>query len=204
MSAPAYDPANDQIGHPERFGPGTWWTLSTEAANATTIDLMLQFVVILNLIVTNLPCSKCRNHATEYVKNNPPTQAKYFDMKDADGNCIGMAYYMWEFHNTVNARLTTEGKPKPQFPWDLFLPRYRHGGKKCDHPICTDANHVEAPLAVQMSGNVITGNDLVSTDASGRPLIAFITSPNSADRRPVYQSAEKKKVMHKRQIRTIN
>ena len=45
--------------------------------------------------VANLPCPECRQHASEYLKENPPD----FSSSSA------LQVWAWRFHNAVNARL---------------------------------------------------------------------------------------------------
>lgn len=130
---PVYDESQDKIGFPEKFGPGAWWILSVNAAMADNATKMLEFIEFLRKVIATLPCPMCHEHATAYITKNPPNTPKYFQMIDPERKTnIGMAYYIWEFHEAVNLRLG-----KASFPWAYFLPRYRDGKKiECHDPSC--------------------------------------------------------------------
>jgi hypothetical protein len=137
---PKYNEKEDKIGLPEKFGPGAWWILSVNAAMANNTSKMLDFTVFLRKVVDTLPCPKCHAHAAAYITTNNPNSDKYFSMKDPKtGENIGMAYYIWEFHEAVNLRLG-----KASFPWELFIPRYKYGQKACEEPDCHTAS--EEPI----------------------------------------------------------
>ena len=56
----------------------------------------------------DLPCKICRNHAIEYIRDNPP---------ELTANPF---YWSWQFHNAVNLR-----KGKPLMSYEDAADRYR-------------------------------------------------------------------------------
>jgi hypothetical protein len=127
-----YNPAKDTIGSPEKSGPGIWWVLSVQAAAADTPEKAQRYCQFIQDVVDTLPCEMCRDNAKCYLQQNPPLQARYLYLVDQDtGEYIGMARYVWEFHNAVNRRLG-----KPEFPWRLFLPRYKYNRDVCSTDRC--------------------------------------------------------------------
>jgi hypothetical protein len=73
-------------------------------------------LLYLQAVFANLPCEECRKHATEHFRTYPPA------LKTRE------AYIAWvyDFHNTVNLRLSREGDPtKAYFTWEEFTARYQ-------------------------------------------------------------------------------
>ena len=91
------------IGKPSVFGPGKWSDIHTMAKWATTPERITAFINYIELIINTLPCSVCRGHANNYYGTNPPS--KYSNYVNEEGRNIGMFYWSWIFHNTVNQRL---------------------------------------------------------------------------------------------------
>ncbi len=95
------------------WGPGMWFNIHTEAlaiskqSSYNKVKTMTDnYIEYLNRIFPELPCDTCRNHATTYIKENPLEE--YREVRDDDGNYIGIFMWTWIFHNSVSTRL---GKP---------------------------------------------------------------------------------------------
>jgi len=87
------------ISDPKVFGPGLWYSIHITALK-TSEDFFLDWIVI---IVSNIPCLKCKTHAQEYLNKNPPSL--YKNSYNESGELIGMFEWSWLFHNSVNSRL---------------------------------------------------------------------------------------------------
>jgi len=79
------------------WGPGVWWNIHILAMRANTPDRINEYIDYIEFILPKLPCDTCRNHATEYLRQNPINE--FINIKD------GMFRWSWIFHNAVNARL---------------------------------------------------------------------------------------------------
>jgi hypothetical protein len=183
-----YDATKDLIAHPQNFGPGTWWVLSVQAAAANDIASILAWIKFFKRTIDTLPCQNCHEHATAYVKANPPEQKKYIEMTDPKEGRIGMAYYIWEFHNVVNKRLDNPLNPKPQFPWELFIPRYKYGEKACTLPVCESSEHdsdILTAVAPRSSPAVMT------QVAQSTPPKSQAATPQSAQQTSVFTNTRK-------------
>lgn len=77
---------------PRVFGPPTWKRLHYAAARMYARD----FFPYLEREVSQLPCDKCKKHATRYLKDHPV--GNFQDL-------TGAFRYVWLLHNTVNTRL---------------------------------------------------------------------------------------------------
>ena len=88
-------------GNPHKFGPGTWWILHLFAYRVDNKDKIVQFIKDLHYIAANIPCLKCRHHASEYLHDNDGS--KYIN-ETYNGRHVGMFKWMCDFHNTVNDR----------------------------------------------------------------------------------------------------
>lgn len=104
-------------GHPDKFGPGTWWILHLTSYNVDSVDKIDAFIQQLHVIIYNIPCMMCRGHAIEYIKNNDGS--KYRDQY-YKGRFVGMFMWMSDFHNTVNER-----KEKDIVYWKDAFREYR-------------------------------------------------------------------------------
>jgi hypothetical protein len=84
---------------PKKFGPVLWRIIHIAALNMSADD----FIKFINLQIIHILCMDCRNHAIEYLKNNPPES--YKNVYDVNGEFVGMFKWSWKFHNDVNIRL---------------------------------------------------------------------------------------------------
>lgn len=85
------------------WGPGMWYNIHIKGKYAIDEKSINEYIDYLYFILPKLPCDICKDHATDYIKNNPPE--KYKNMKNKDGVNIGMFKWSWTFHNAVNSRL---------------------------------------------------------------------------------------------------
>lgn len=85
------------------WGPGVWFVIHILGLRAKTIDKIKEYIETIKSIVDKLPCNDCRNHALGYIKSNP-LEAN-IQLKNKDGEYIGMFKWSWTFHNAVNIRL---------------------------------------------------------------------------------------------------
>lgn len=108
------------------WGPGVWFTLHVYALDADTYEKIINFIYYVKLLLPKLPCDKCREHALQYLENNPIEN--YFYVKDNEGIRRGMFKWTWTFHNAVNTRLG-----KMVIDYDTAIDIYE------DPAICTDS-----------------------------------------------------------------
>lgn len=80
-------------------GPGQWYCIHTSAQKLNQKN----FIDWLYIILDSIKCTICRDHALEYIKQNPIEL--YRDVKNDDGYIVGMFQWTWKFHNAVNSRL---------------------------------------------------------------------------------------------------
>lgn len=80
----------------------------------------LLFIEFMKDICYGFPCTVCKGHCTEYIKNHP--MEEYLDvLVDIKGEKIplGMFIWAWKFHNAVNSRIK-----KPIMSWDTVYNLY--------------------------------------------------------------------------------
>jgi len=107
------------------WGPRAWYWLHVFAINYNGTDKEKTLQRLVSFIRT-LPCHTCREHGTEYLKQNRP------DMSSSET----FQLWVWNFHNSVNKKL---GKPFVTF--DEYLQKYTdeicwsnwHSGCKISH-----------------------------------------------------------------------
>ena len=105
---------------PKYIGPGVWNMIHKRAFKARSISEQKDFIKFMNETCNEFPCTVCRGHCQEYIKNNPLTD--YLDTSiDIDGVSmkLGMFLWSWKFHNAVNHRLS-----KPVMSWDTAYNLY--------------------------------------------------------------------------------
>lgn len=105
---------------PKYIGPGTWNVIHRRAFKARTHDQQLVFIDFMKDTCYGFPCTVCKGHCTEYIKNHP--MEEYLDiLVDINGEklSIGMFVWAWKFHNAVNARIK-----KPIMSWDTAYNLY--------------------------------------------------------------------------------
>jgi len=96
------------------WGPGVWWTIHIQAKHATDHTKIQNFIKYIKFILPRLPCMKCREHATAYLKQNPIEE--YLNMKDKNG------LFEWSriFHNAVNIRLGKQHTYDYDTAWSMY------------------------------------------------------------------------------------
>ena len=118
-----FEQLKKKISNPASFGPGIWHNMHVMARDATTEDKKKKFKDFLEYIISNLPCSTCQQHASDYYKANPLNS--FWNVKE-DGNEVGMFKWAWNFHNTVNNRLK-----KPYVNWEVAKMLYSEEDGVC-------------------------------------------------------------------------
>lgn len=95
-----------------RLDPSTygqkWIDIHELSASIESEEDMIGKLKAINLIINKIKCSKCRNHALDYLKNHK--MKDYKDLKDEKGRLIGIFVYFIEFHNAVSKRINKELK----------------------------------------------------------------------------------------------
>ena len=99
------------------WAKGLWIAIHLTGAFATSVERAQYYCDWLRMIIANLPCGDCSNHAADYVALNPPEDAE---------DCF---IHSWRFHNAVNKRLN-----KPIVDYNTAANMYLGGGIKS---ICT-------------------------------------------------------------------
>lgn len=92
--------------------PGKWRELHTYTINYADKPNFIQKGVArvwLRQFINNLPCPSCQEHASKYVRENPP---------QLDGR-EDFQIWGWMFHNRVNLRLN-----KPTITYSEFRKLY--------------------------------------------------------------------------------
>lgn len=100
----------------QKLGSGQWFTIHKLAKRAITENKKRQFVEVMDDIREEMRCIKCKEHMTEYMRNNP--FAPYWNYRE-DGIQMGLFKWTWIFHNSVNERLG-----KPYVPWEVAKKMY--------------------------------------------------------------------------------
>lgn len=94
------------------WGPRAWYWLHVTAINyppsPTPVDARIAESRIWGF-VTHLPCASCRDHATQFVRQRPPSLESTYALQA----------WVWRFHNAVNLRLG-----KPLIPYEEYLRLY--------------------------------------------------------------------------------
>lgn len=93
---------------PKYIGPGYWASFHIKSSQADTYEKKSETARSIAIDIVNFPCLNCRNHAKDYVRNNPLLPAVR-DNKDK------LSLFKWtvDFHNAVNLRLG-----KPMINWE--------------------------------------------------------------------------------------
>jgi hypothetical protein len=105
---------------PNYMGPGTWDLLHRLAFKAKTSKLEKEFIDTMKEACYGFNCLQCREHCTDYIKNNPLEEyTDSFIIIDNKKMKLGLFIWTWKFHNSVNARLG-----KPIMSWDTAYNLY--------------------------------------------------------------------------------
>lgn len=96
--------SNANIKTQDKYGPGIWFMLHTNAVIATTPEQIKNFIEQVKNLGEHFPCHQCKPHFQRYCKEHP---IEGYVNKER-----GMFLWVWEFHESVNKRL---GKPSMTF-----------------------------------------------------------------------------------------
>lgn len=144
---------------PKIVGPGTWYCIHVLGYYADNLKKAAEFVVNMENILSNFPCSKCKERSMIYFKRYPPHQ--YLNQRDNNGQLIGPFLWTWKFHNWVNSKLG-----KPSIPFENAINMYR------DIIPCTkcgDSDEENSPITISKYRPISpTDNDPY------KPMISFI------------------------------
>lgn len=132
---------------PVYIGPGTWNVIHRIAFKSRTREEQLNFIQLMKDICYGFPCSLCKGHCTEYIKNHP--MEEYIDTTlEVKGEKIvmGMFVWTWKFHNAVNARIK-----KPIMSWDTAYNLYSDSESLVCSKNCLQAeihikNNIDPPI----------------------------------------------------------
>jgi hypothetical protein len=116
---------------PKYIGPGVWNTIHRQAYGANTPSKQQQFIIFMKDTCYNFPCTVCRGHCTEYIKNNP---LEVYIGSTVDDKPLGLFIWSWKFHNAVNARLK-----KPIMSWNTAITLYSESNDKVCSLSCINA-----------------------------------------------------------------
>ena len=105
---------------PQYIGPGTWNLIHKKAFKSRTPAEQQDFVKFMNETCNDFPCTVCKGHCQEYIRNNPLSDFFYtiINVNGSDMK-LGMFFWTWKFHNAVNHRLN-----KPIMSWDTAYNLY--------------------------------------------------------------------------------
>lgn len=115
----------------DKYGPGIWFSLHLQAAQAKTNMLKESFIQNTKVLGEHFPCENCKHHFAAYLKEHPIET--YINKGEK-----GLFLWTWEFHDSVNKRLH---KPSLSFDdaWKQFT---------ASSAICTDECGDEAVAVV--------------------------------------------------------
>jgi hypothetical protein len=119
------------ITNPERIGSGIWFVIHLKAKHATTEQTKNEFIDFMYLLSVEFPCNRCRTHIQSYLREHP--FEPYMNLKNNEGEDIGLFKWSWLFHNAVNNRLA-----KPFVDWETAWGMYDTGREVCTN--CTGSN----------------------------------------------------------------
>lgn len=131
----------EYMTNPHIFGPVQWYNIHTSAKNAINDDKKKFFIDLIYFIRDNMKCSKCHNHFSNYILNNPFDP--FMHLTNDQGDQIGLFKWSWIFHNAVNSRLH-----KPIIDWDTAWNLYSDN----DNIVCSK-NCDESPVIIPPSNN---------------------------------------------------
>lgn len=108
---------SSKFSDPQVFGPGIWFVIHTMAKWANNEAKKLEFQDFMKKICLELRCDKCSRHCSEYVDKHP--LAPFWNLKESNGEEIGLFKWSVQFHNAVNDRI---GKPTMDFKtaYDMY------------------------------------------------------------------------------------
>lgn len=108
--------------NPEYIGPGTWDQMHKDTFNAVTPEDQKGCCGRIRNTCYTFNCKTCRGHCTEYISTHPPEDyigLTWTDPSDGTVYQLGLAIWVWKFHNAVNERLG-----KKLLRWDACFKMY--------------------------------------------------------------------------------
>lgn len=88
---------------PEKWGPGTWITITMKALRARTPARISIFIENDVPVLVTLLCNTCSGHSKTIIANRHPNE--YRNIVDERGELIGMFAWIVDIHNDVNNHL---------------------------------------------------------------------------------------------------
>lgn len=145
---------------PKYIGPGTWNSIHRYAYKAKSRSQQEGFINFMVEICQGFPCTVCRGHCTEYIKNHP--MEEYLDVLveiNGEKMALGLFVWSWKFHNAVNARIK-----KPLMSWDTAYNLYSETESLVCSKNCLEAeaniNHNESVDGLEHNRSYIPGDKL--------------------------------------------
>ena len=120
-------------GDPLVHGPGGWMIIHILGYHAKTKEEHLSLCKTYRIIANNLPCPKCRRHALEFIKLNPPEGAV-----TNEETCM----FRWsvDWHNYVN-RINS----KAIVDWKFVHKNYSLNAPTCNGDCNAETTEVLSP-----------------------------------------------------------
>ena len=99
-------------------GRGQWHVFHTISSKASSIEERKMVIWTIKVVVNNLRCAICLEHATKYLKENP--------MDNLERSNIDLFKYIYNFHKSANEYA---GKTSPSF--EEVRKFYYENGERC-------------------------------------------------------------------------
>jgi len=112
-----YHKKSKLITDPKIIGPGVWFSIHIKAKYAVSDETKQEFIDYMYLLSVTFPCEKCQNHIKAYLETHPFDDL--YNLKNQQGEEIGMFKWSWMFHNAVNTRIH-----KPYVDWNTAWEMY--------------------------------------------------------------------------------
>lgn len=175
-----------KLSDPTVVGPGIWWLIHMKAKDATNDELVEEFIDYIYFLAEKFSCKKCRKHINQYIETHPFDDLR--NLRNDEGERIGMFKWSWLFHNAVNTRIG-----KPYVEWETAVEMFYGDSGICSQN-CEETE--EDPQEVQTPQNTdidmpqdLPINDL--TDRKSRLAQAYFMSigiPKTLQKNGVYSS----------------
>ena len=123
----------NKLSDPTIVGPGTWWVTHMKGKDATNDELIEDFIDHMYFLAENFSCKKCRKHIQQYMETHPFDDLK--NLRNEEGERIGMFKWSWLFHNAVNTRIG-----KPYVEWETAVEMFYKEQEVCSKN-CEDAGN---------------------------------------------------------------
>lgn len=85
------------------IGIGSWFVIHTMAFYCKDKKSKENFIQLMKTMKLVFPCHYCREHMTNFMKEEP--LKNYEKKKYKDNYNVGYFYWTWKLHNEVNKRL---------------------------------------------------------------------------------------------------